>query len=97
MPMLWATVSCISRAMRSRSAVTACAAARAYSSSVWARAWRTELPMSQAMTTVRATKGLGRGPGVVPHEQARHEITGEHAECHRDRHEPESAGIGWPR
>jgi hypothetical protein len=38
MPMLWATVSCISRAMRSRSAVMASAATRACNSAVWARA-----------------------------------------------------------
>ncbi|CAM5704076.1 hypothetical protein SALBM135S_07603 [Streptomyces alboniger] len=53
MPMLCATVSCISRAIRSRSAVMACAVAWARSRSVYARVRRTESPSSQATATSR--------------------------------------------
>lgn len=53
MPMLCATVSCISRAIRSRSAVTAWAAAWALSISVCSRDRRTDRPTSQAMTATR--------------------------------------------
>lgn len=44
-PMPWATMSWSSRAMRSRSAVTACSAACARSASSYARRWCTYVPM----------------------------------------------------
>lgn len=55
MPMVWATMSCNSLAIRSRSAVTAWAAAWARTCSAWTRDWCIESPMSQAITAVRAT------------------------------------------
>ncbi|MEU0486181.1 hypothetical protein ABZ260_44350 [Streptosporangium sp. NPDC006013] len=65
-PMLWATVSCSSREMRSRSSVTAWAVAVATSVSACSRAWRTEWPTSQAMTAVMATAGSAEVPTIQP-------------------------------
>ncbi len=55
MPMLCATMSCNSRAIRSRSVTTAWAAACAPSCSAWSRDCRVELPMNQATTAVSVT------------------------------------------
>lgn len=67
MPMLWATMSCISRAMRRRSSVTAWVAARARSVSPYARVrWETS-PRSQATTAVSATVSSINVPMPHPH------------------------------
>jgi hypothetical protein len=55
MPVLCATKSCSSRAIRSRSAIVAWAAAWARTSSARACACRIECPMSQAMIMKRGT------------------------------------------
>jgi len=52
MPMLCATMSCSSRAIRSRSAVAACASAWARSASAWVWLCRIELPISQPMKII---------------------------------------------
>lgn len=51
-PMLWATMSCNSRAMRSRSSVRACSVERACACAADSRPRRTESPISQARTTI---------------------------------------------
>ncbi len=68
MPMLCATMSCSSRAIRSRSAITVWAAAWTRSSSVRACACRIEFPMSQAMSMTRGTAIVteGTGPPELP-------------------------------
>jgi hypothetical protein len=63
MPMLCATMSCSSRAIRSRSAIALWAAAWARTSSVRAWACRIEFPMSQAMIMARGTAIVMRGTG----------------------------------
>ena len=69
MPMLCATMSCSSRAIRSRSAIAVWAAAWARTSSARACACRIEFPMSQAMIMARGTaivtKGTGRPRAAV--------------------------------
>ena len=55
MPMLCATISCSSRAIRSRSVTAACAWACVRRASAWSAACRTEWPASQAMTVVSRT------------------------------------------
>jgi carboxypeptidase C (cathepsin A) len=62
-PMLCATMSCSSRAIRSRSAVAAWAAAWARTSSARACACRIEFPMSQAMIMARGTAIVTKGTG----------------------------------
>ena len=70
MPMLCATMSCSSRAIRSRSSIAACAAAWARTSSARACACRIEYPISQAMTVTRAyddrDNGYARLRAAVP-------------------------------
>ena len=74
MPMLCATMSCSSRAIRSRSAIAVWAAAWARTSSARACACRIEFPMSQAMIVTRrgtaivagATAGATVPPGCIP-------------------------------
>ena len=70
MPMLCATMSCSSRAIRSRSAIAAWAAAWARSSSARACACRIECPISQAMIVTRGTAIVTRctadPPTAVP-------------------------------
>ena len=61
MPMLCATMSCSSRAIRSRSAIAVWAAAWARTSSALACACRIEFPMSQAMIVTRGTANGTRG------------------------------------
>ena len=56
MPMLCATMSCSSRAIRSRSAIAVWAAAWARSSSARACACRIECPISQAMIVKRGRR-----------------------------------------
>ena len=62
-PMLCATMSCSSRAIRSRSAIAVWAAAWARTSSARARACRIEFPMSQAMIMARGTAIVTKGTG----------------------------------
>jgi hypothetical protein len=68
MPMLWAIMSCNSRAMRSRSAVIACWVACACRAAAACRFCRIDRPISQATTTAgncscaRALSGRSVGP-----------------------------------
>ena len=65
-PMLWATMSCTSRAIRSRSAIEVCAAAWACTRSARACACRIECPMSQAMITKTGTTIVTPGGPADP-------------------------------
>ena len=64
MPMLCATMSCTSRAIRSRSVIAVWAAAWARTSSARACACRIECPVSQAMIMTRGTAIVTRGTGI---------------------------------
>ncbi|MDH6111606.1 hypothetical protein P3T36_001922 [Kitasatospora sp. MAP12-15] len=65
-PMLCATMSCSSRAIRSRSAVTACSATRVRICSVLSRSWRREFPTTQATTTIIRTTASTEVPTRSP-------------------------------
>ena len=66
MPMLCATMSCSSRAIRSRSAIAVWAAAWARTSSARACACRIECPISQAMIVTRGTAIVTTGIAAIP-------------------------------
>ena len=104
MPMLCATMSCSSRAIRSRSAVAACASACARSASAWTCACRIELPTSQAMTTIVGTidqphRNAGAGHARVKTDpRSLNPADGQHTEDHGGggRREPARAGCCEP-
>lgn len=66
MPMLWATESCISRAIRSRSEVTAWSAVWARARSAYTRPCCSERPSSHATAAVSATASAPVVPTIQP-------------------------------
>ena len=74
-PMLCATMSCMSRAIRSRSASAACALACTRTSSALACACRIECPISQAMIVNRGAATVTRGMAGVPTPPPRSEVS----------------------